>query len=77
MGRSMGGGAPSDRQEDAERASADLRQGVSKARAYAAEVKSRLGSRSFQSEAVDPGVEDFSSTSRARAYAARDSERDS
>lgn len=76
MAKSTGAGAPSDRQEEAARASAELRQGVSKARAYAAEVKSRLGSRSFQSEGSDAAVEDFSSTSRARAYAARNSEQD-
>lgn len=75
MEKSVDGTGASHRQEEVEKASAELRQGVSKARAYTAEVKSRLGSRSF--DAADNDSHDTSSTSRARAYAAHESERDS
>jgi hypothetical protein len=77
MGKSSGDPRALRAQSEAERAAAELKQGVSKARAYAAEVKSRLGARSFAAEGQDSLEEDFSSTSRARAYAAQKTERDS
>lgn len=76
MGLSSGDPRTSRTQSEADRATVELRQGVSKARAYAAEMKSRLDSRSFASETQGCLQEDFSSTGRVRAYAAQKKERD-
>jgi hypothetical protein len=70
MTRSVNDADAMRRDQMAEKAAAELKEGVNSARACLAQAKSRLGGRS---PAPDPSsvIENFSTTSRARAYAGR------
>jgi hypothetical protein len=68
MTRSSNDADATRRDQMAEKAAAELKDGVSSARAYVAEARSRLAGRALEPDPASV-VEDFSSTSRARAYA--------
>jgi hypothetical protein len=70
MTRSVNDADAMRRDQMAEKAAVELKEGVSSARACLAQARSKLGGRSLEPDPASV-IEDFSTTSRARAYAGR------